>query len=108
MGWGAAVAAVAAVLLALLGSASGGCAASGTASLGTACTLAWESVPGEARVTGTGACRLPPGLAAVAPHGGEPLLELTCTARSPWAAIWMRGAGTGSARRLTDSGVEQR
>ncbi|GMV42873.1 MAG: hypothetical protein AMXMBFR64_45890 [Myxococcales bacterium] len=102
MGWGAAVAAMAAVLLAILGSASGGCAASGTASLGTACTLSWESVPGDARVTGTGACRLPPGLAAVAPHGTEPLLELTCTARSPWAASWMQGARTAGADALGD------
>lgn len=92
MGWSAFVALLAAVFLALLGSASGGCAATGAASLGTACTLSWESVPGEARVTGTGACKLPPGLAAVAPHGAEPLLELTCTARSPWAASWMQGA----------------
>ncbi|GMV72950.1 MAG: hypothetical protein AMXMBFR77_27870 [Phycisphaerales bacterium] len=82
---------IGAIALALMAGGPGGCASTGTLSLGNYCEVAWERDASEARVTGAGSCKLPAGLASIVPHGTAALLHLSCTASSPWAASWMRG-----------------
>lgn len=100
---GAVAAVMLAVVLVVVALLVPSCAShSGAVKLGDWCEVSWDEQLLEAKVHGSGTCRLPPDIAPLVPFGSKALLQIGCTGESPYAAAWIQALGLAPAESPPD------